>query len=108
MILMDAKRDFKSRMKNKNECKLDDELKKLPKDQQKDFQKLSEDMKKYKDKDQAELMKELRERVAKGKKEGTLNDEMMDRFRAQVAPMLDKDQLKNMESIIGALKGDKR
>ncbi|HOV69678.1 MAG TPA: hypothetical protein PLZ84_05090 [Clostridia bacterium] len=100
---MDIKRDFKGRFRNKEDIVR--EFNKLPPEKKMQFEKLKNDILKYQGKDKNELMNELRAMVQKGKREGTISNEMIDQFKRKVAPMLDPEQRKNLESIVNMLKG---
>lgn len=118
---MDTKRDFKSGLKNNNnnnnnnnknnsnnninKIDLEKEYNKLPPEQKKQFAQLKNDIGKYQGKDKKDLINDLKSIVSKGKSNGTINDKMIDEFSSKIAPMLDPEQRKNMESIVNMLKG---
>ncbi len=55
-------------------------------------------------KGEADLLREIYARAAEGKKNGTLTNEQIDRFCAQLAPMLDGAKRKRLKKLAEELK----
>ena len=70
----------------------------------KQIQSVEDTIKKYEDKSEGEMMGDLEKMISQGRKDGTFNDEMMDAFIKNVAPMMDGAQRKKLESIARSLR----
>ncbi len=67
-------------------------------------QPIEEIVKKYEGRSESELMRELMESVASGKKDGSFTDEKLSEFMSKVSPMLNSEQKKRLAEITERLK----
>lgn len=63
------------------------------------IQSVEDTIKKYENKSEGEMMSDLEKMIMQGRKDGTFNDEMLDAFIKNVAPMMDGAQRKKLENI---------
>lgn len=73
-------------------------------EQKRELNYMEDALKKYQDKDEKELMGELSSIAAAERKRGALTNETLDQFASTVSPMLNDEQRKRMQSILGQLK----
>ncbi|MDR1094249.1 MAG: hypothetical protein LBL66_08900 [Clostridiales bacterium] len=72
----------------------------LPPEGKQEFDRLKQTASKYEGKSESELMGELFKKVAQGKKDGTFNAAEVERFAAQLGPMLNAEQRARLQSLI--------
>lgn len=65
---------------------------------------LENQAKQYQGKSESELMQELARQIEHGKKDGSFTPEAVDKFMKQVSPMLNSQQLKKMQQMLGRFK----
>ena len=70
----------------------------------KQIQSVEDTIKKYEDKSEGEMMGDLEKMISQGRKDGTFNDDMLDAFIKNVAPMMDGAQRKKLDSIARSLR----
>lgn len=68
--------------------------------QQKEAQRLEQQMKQYEGKSENELMQELFRSIEAGRQDGSFTPEAMQQFVNNVSPMLDGQQRKKLQEII--------
>lgn len=68
------------------------------------IQSVEDTIKKYENKSEGEMMGDLENMIAQGRKDGTFNDEMLEAFVKNVSPMMDSAQRKKLESITRSLR----
>lgn len=61
-------------------------------------------IKQYEGKSEDELISELKNIASSGRQDGTFNNEMLEGFYKNVAPMMDSDQRSKLDSLIDMLK----
>jgi hypothetical protein len=61
----------------------------------------------YENKSEGELMGDLERMISQGRKDGSFTDDMLEGFIQNVAPMLDAEQRKKIESIAQMIKMNK-
>ena len=91
------KRTLRGSQKRVNENDLNNEQK----DQ---LERLKSMAKKYEGKSEGEIYRDLSQAVEKGKKDGTITNEKMSGIASQIAPMLNNEQRKKLESLMNSLK----
>lgn len=69
-----------------------------------DVDRLTEVAKQYEGKSEGELMGELFKMADQGRKDGSFNNEMLDTFYRSMAPMMNGDQKKKLDSLMKQLK----
>jgi len=69
-----------------------------------EYDRVRETAKKYENKSESELINDLFKKVAQGKKDGTFNPAEIERFAAQLAPMLTKEQRAKMQQLLNQIK----
>ncbi|MGI5849616.1 MAG: hypothetical protein ACOX8Q_06095 [Christensenellales bacterium] len=73
----------------------------------KSIENVEEMISRYGSKNESELMGDLEHIIEEGKKDGTFSDEMLDAFVKNVAPMMDSEQRKKLQSIAKMIKMNK-
>ena len=61
----------------------------------------------YENKSEGELMGDLERMITQGRKDGSFSDDMLDGFIQNVAPMLDAEQRKKLDSLAQMIKMNK-
>ena len=70
-----------------------------------DIEKITEQAKKYEGKSEEELTHELLRVAEQGKKDGSINNEMLETFYRSMAPMMSNDQKNKLDNLMKMLKG---
>lgn len=65
---------------------------------------IAETAKKYNGKNESELIGDIFARAREGKRNGTLTNEQIDAFYAQISPMLDHAKRKKLQKLVSQLK----
>lgn len=61
----------------------------------------------YENKSEGELMGDLEHMISQGRKDGSFTDDMLDGFIQNIAPMMDAEQRKKLESLAQMIKMNK-
>lgn len=69
-----------------------------------DIQNMQQTISKYENKSEGELMGELEKAINSGRKDGSFSDDMLEKFMKNVAPMMDSNQRKKLDSIARTIK----
>lgn len=69
-----------------------------------DIENMEDTISQYENKSEGELMGDLEQMIANGRKDGSFTDEMLDSFIKNVAPMMDSEQRKKLDSIAKMIK----
>lgn len=69
-----------------------------------DIQNMQQAISKYENKSEGELMSELEKAISSGRRDGSFSDEMLDKFMKNVAPMMDTNQRRKLDSIARTIK----
>lgn len=91
-----AKRDLRSFANQKNP-------KQANAQQQAQAEQILKQAERFQGKSDAQLMAQLKAEINKGKQDGSFNQEAMQQFMAQVAPMMNAEQRKKLEAIAKTL-----
>lgn len=91
-----AKRDLRSFANRKNP-------KQVNAQQQVQAEQILKQAERFQGKSDAQLMAQLKAEINKGKQDGSFNQETMQQFMAQVAPMMNAEQRKKLEAIAKTL-----
>ncbi len=68
---------------------------------------LEEAIAQYENKSEDELMSELGKMISQGRKDGSFTDDMLEGFIQNVAPMMDAEQKKKLESLAQMIRMNK-
>ena len=77
---------------------------KLNTEQKQQFDKIKGMAKKYENKNEGEILSELKKTVAQGKKDGSMSNEKIDEIARTIAPMLDEKQKAKLNMLMKTLK----
>ncbi len=105
------KKDLRQMKTDKARCSQDDireAAKKLNVDpnaiEESSVRSIEDTISQYENKSEGELMGDLERMISQGRKDGSFSDEMLEGFIQNVAPMLDNEQRKKLESIAQMIK----
>jgi hypothetical protein len=73
--------------------------------QRRDYDRIRAAAGKYENKSEDELTAELMKKVAESKRDGTFNPAEIERFAAQLGPMLGKEQNEKLQGLLRTLRG---
>lgn len=106
-----AKKDLRQMKNEKARCSQDelrDTAKKLNVDVsgvgEENVKSIEDTIAQYENKSEGELMGDLERMISQGRKDGSFTDDMLEGFIQNVAPMLDNEQKKKLESIAQMIK----
>lgn len=90
--------DFKSFHNNRQQ-----QAKSNPSLDEKDLRKTAQE---YGKKSDAELLSDIMRAAGEGRKNGTLSDQALDEFAANLSPMLNAEQKERLQSVLKIIKGN--
>ncbi len=108
------KKDLRQMKKEKSRCsqeELRETAKKLNMDasgiEEENVKSIEDTIAQYENKSEGELMGDLERMISQGRKDGSFTDDMLDGFIQNVAPMLDAEQRKKLDSLAQMIKMNK-